>query len=435
MLLARRRERNVCIELSEPQREFRTSPARFRAFVGGVGSGKSWAGCYDLIRRALEVKGTYLICAPVYRTLTRATWPTFREVLTVLGLYDPSAFHKSDWSYALPNGSVIYFATTHEPDHLRGPNLTGVFADEASFSDPETYTILLGRLREAGRVGWLSACFTPRGKSNWTYRVFAVTDSPDVSLTRSRTRDNPFLHHDFDATIRRQYGDGSRVSLQELDAEFLDEGASLFSRHWFKVVDAIPPLKRRIRAWDLAASEPKPGTDPDYSAGVLVGESTDGGYYVVSVIRERYSPLKTEQLIRNVAGADGPGVEVCIEQEPGSGSKIMIASLVKAMAGFNVRAIPAEGSKAERAGPFSAQAEAGNVCLIRSPWNMAYLDELESFPGGPHDDMVDACCLSFNRLAGKPTYKGVWDDTPAPDAHAGRWQPVGRSGFQSLNRR
>ena len=49
--------------------------------------------------------------------------------------------------------------------------------------------------------------------------------------------------------------------------------------------------------------------------------------------------------------------------------------------------------------PLSAQAEAGNVKLVRGTWNRDFLDELCTFPSGTHDDQVDAASAAFNRLA------------------------------------
>lgn len=37
----------------------------------------------------------------------------------------------------------------------------------------------------------------------------------------------------------------------------------------------------------------------------------------------------------------------------------------------------------------SAQAEAGNVKIVRGLWNDGFLRELENFPTGKHDDCVD----------------------------------------------
>ena len=55
-------------------------------------------------------------------------------------------------------------------------------------------------------------------------------------------------------------------------------------------------------------------------------------------------------------------------------------------------------SPAPRAGPYSAQVEAGNVLLVRGPWNDEYIEELQAFPEGGHDDYVDASSGAFNEL-------------------------------------
>src|SRR5262249_18454240 len=67
--------------------------------------------------------------------------------------------------------------------------------------------------------------------------------------------------------------------------------------------------------------------------------------------------------------------------------------------GHSIRADKVTGSKEVRAEPFASQAEAGNVRLVRGPWNGAYLDELTSFPNGAHDDAVDASSGAFGKLA------------------------------------
>ena len=58
----------------------------------------------------------------------------------------------------------------------------------------------------------------------------------------------------------------------------------------------------------------------------------------------------------------------------------------------------ATGSKELRANPLSSAAEQGNVRLIRASWNRDFLDEFELFPGGAHDDIVDAANGAFSKL-------------------------------------
>lgn len=60
------------------------------------------------------------------------------------------------------------------------------------------------------------------------------------------------------------------------------------------------------------------------------------------------------------------------------------------MLGFNFRGDKPTGSKIERARAASAAAENGLVYIIRGAKTKAFLNELEAFPVGAHDDMVDA---------------------------------------------
>jgi predicted phage terminase large subunit-like protein len=244
---------------------------------------------------------------------------------------------------------------------------------------------------------------------HWTYQVFGSRErGPDTELFTARTSDNPFLPPDFADTVRQTYGDGSRLSLQELDGEFLPDGMQMFARHWFKQLEAEPPLKRKVRAWDLAATEVEKNKDPDYTVGALVGVTADNQTVISQIVRDRKSPLATEKLILSVADYDTKATEIVIEQEPGAAAKIYCADLVRKLSGYTVRVRPADGSKAERASPLSSMVEAGNVAIVKSPWNKAFLDEAEQFPTGKHDDQVDAVSLAFNHLHDKPHYRGVW---------------------------
>ena len=377
--------------------------------MGGRGAGKTRAGAIDLIWRSCPGR-TYLIGSPTGVMMTDTTFPTFREVARSMGMWWPGGVRLTPYPVVtLANTAVVRFRTAEDPERMRGPNLSGVWLDEASLMEEEAYSICIAALREGGESGWLSATFTPRGMGHWTYRVFAREPrSMDTAIFSARTAENVFLPPDFDRTVRAQYGNGSRMTLQELDAEFLPDGMAMFARHWFKYVDVSPKLTRRVRAWDLAATEAKPGTDPDYTCGVLVGETEDKTTVITHVVRDRLSPLATKKLLRSIAEYDGKGVEIIIEQEPGASAKILVADLIRELAGWTVRAKPSDGSKAERAGPLSAMAEAGNVTLVRSPWNDAFLDEAEQFPGGVHDDQVDAVALGFNHLhEKKPLTWGV----------------------------
>ncbi len=128
-----------------------------------------------------------------------------------------------------------------------------------------------------------------------------------------------------------------------------------------------------------------------------------GLFFVEDVRRLRGSPLKVERAVKNTASVDGKAVEIGLPQDPGQAGKAQAQRFVRALAGYNVRVRRESGDKITRAAPLSAQAEAGNVKLLRGPWNDAFLAELENFPEG-HDDQVDAAAGAFDMLtrAGEP---------------------------------
>ncbi len=79
-----------------------------------------------------------------------------------------------------------------------------------------------------------------------------------------------------------------------------------------------------------------------------------------------------------------------------------MATLTKMLAGFSVRSSPESGDKITRFSGFSAQAEAGNVFVIRGRWNEDWFTALESFPEATHDYDADSTSRAFNALISSP---------------------------------
>lgn len=172
----------------------------------------------------------------------------------------------------------------------------------------------------------------------------------------------------------------------------------MFQRGDFEVVDAVPAGAKRCRAWDFAASKEKPGKQPDWTVGLRMAY-VKGTFYVEDVRRGRWSPSVVEQNLKNTATQDGGAVTIRMPQDPGAAGKSDAENKVKLLAGYSVKVATVTGDKATRARPASAQAEAGNVKLVRGQWNDAFLDEVCSFPSAQFDDQVDAFADALNELA------------------------------------
>lgn len=185
----------------------------------------------------------------------------------------------------------------------------------------------------------------------------------------------------------------------------------LFKRAWFngRIIprSSLPKtIVRRVRAWDFAGSEAKPGKSPDWTAGLRLARHGPD-FYVEGVNRFRATPGSVERTVVGDAELDPPGTVIRIPEDPGQAGKAQVESYIKALVGYTVVAVRPTGSKEVRATPAATQAEHGHIYLVNSgpledgldPWIEPFLSELTAFPNGAHDDQVDAFADAFNELA------------------------------------
>ena len=159
-----------------------------------------------------------------------------------------------------------------------------------------------------------------------------------------------------------------------------------------------PVTTAAVRAWDLAATAPTAGRDPDFTVGLKLARDGAGQFVVLDVVRLRGGPHEVENAILQTANADGPAVTIGLPQDPGQAGRAQIRYLTSHLAGYRVVATPETGSKETRAMPAASQANAGNLSLRRAPWNRSLLEELQDFPNGAKDDQADALSRAFALL-------------------------------------
>jgi predicted phage terminase large subunit-like protein len=93
-----------------------------------------------------------------------------------------------------------------------------------------------------------------------------------------------------------------------------------------------------------------------------------------------------------------------MEQEPGSAGKSQIHDYESVLSGYDFEGDKVTGDKVTRAEAPSAAAEpteerpAREIGIVEAPWNGAFIQELEQFPEGDHDDQVDALSGAYNTL-------------------------------------
>jgi predicted phage terminase large subunit-like protein len=175
----------------------------------------------------------------------------------------------------------------------------------------------------------------------------------------------------------------------------------MFQREWFEIVDVAPAGGTiSVRGWDFAGTSDfeakKQRSNPAYTAGVKM-KHVNGVFYIEHITRFRGSPGAVRRSLLNTASQDGEDVLVDGPQDPGQAGKAQAQDFASHLAGYNVRFSPESGDKVLRAEPLSAQAEAGNVKLVRGIWNEDFLDEGAFFPNG-FKDQIDAAARAFRRL-------------------------------------
>ena len=311
-------------------------------------------------------------------------------------------------TWEFPSGATVTFGYLERPgDEYRYQSTEFQFVgfDELTQFTETQYRYLFSRLRRSNEVDVplrMRSASNPGGVGHeWVRERFIDAQGSIESriFIPASLPDNPYLDQDAYLASLNQLDPITRQQLLMGDWSARQPG-NLFRREWFPVVEELPvQINRSVRFWDLAATPMRPGTDPDYTAGVRVDYGVDGLYYVVDVQRMRGTPGEVERLVNQTARMDGISTQIVIEQEPGaSGVNTIHHYVTRILPDYTVRGQRSTGSKVERAGPVSSQAEVGNVRLYRGPWLSPFLDEVEAFPLGGHDDQVDALSGAFMRL-------------------------------------
>ena len=257
------------IELYKTQAEFVQCADRFTAFIGGIGSGKTYAGCAKAIVNLARPRTLGMIVAPTYPMLRDATLRTFLDMAGDM----VRDMHKTVMIAEMCNGSEVLFRSADDPDRLRGPNLHWAYIDEAALIAPETWEIVIGRLRADGQAGPCWVTTTPKGR-NW---LFERQDQ--MTVFRAKTRDNPYLDREFIASLEAAYT--GAFARQELEGEFVSFEGLVYEEFERSVhVAAGPPNFVRVVA----------GVDEGYTnpAVILViGIDSDGRAHVIEEFYRR----------------------------------------------------------------------------------------------------------------------------------------------------
>lgn len=240
----------------------------------GRGMGKTWSAAHTLAEWLDREPGVYGVVAPTFSDCRQICIEGISGLIAALG-DDLVSYDKSKYEIRTRSGSLVIMASDEAPKRLRGPNFTGIWADElGSWRNlKETWE---NGIEFATRIGSSRRLITTTPRRN-NYIIKELNDrakrgDSDVTLLRGSTRDNMAnLSQVFLDTVYKRH-EGTTLGRQELDGELLDEveGALVTARliEQTRVSDAayVPTLRRVAVGIDPSVTS----TDTSDACGIVV---------------------------------------------------------------------------------------------------------------------------------------------------------------------
>lgn len=248
----------VEIKLCPKQLAFVNSEARYTAFFGGVGAGKTFTGAVWAAKRSADPKVVGFIGANSYKQLHQTTLPQLFSLLSRLKVgyaYGTKPkwetfnhFEKYDGILSLTTGCQIICRSLENFDSYRGIQVGWAWIDETRDTKHEAFTVLAERLRGYGfnYKYQLKLTTTPCG-FNWLYYAFAAADRLKSSqIFYKPTKDNQrHLPKDYVKDLEETLG--AEAARQQLGAEFIAIGqGSVFEFSRTKNLRTVTPLENDV---------------------------------------------------------------------------------------------------------------------------------------------------------------------------------------------
>lgn len=434
-----------------PQTDFLQTAADIAIYGGAAGGGKS----YGLLLEPLRHFDNGRFGAVIFRrnsTQVRNEGGLWDESTTLyggLGAYP----RESALEHVFPSGMRVKFAhLEYERSVLdwQGAQIPFIGFDELTHFSEKQFFYMLSRNRSAtaGVPGYVRATCNPdadswvRGFIEWWINPdtgYAIPERSGVLRWFTRVNDS-LVWGDSREELVERYGETSLPksvtfipsslhdnkilmekdpsyeanlnALSRVDRERLKGGnwnirasaGMMFQEQWFPIVDAVPAGHvDALRFWDRAATKPHPeNPDPDWTQGLKLLKYPDGSFLVADLKSMQDTPGQVEKLIMAVASHDSHAVRIMSQVDPGSAGVAESDNFVRMLRGYMVKTERMTKNKLARAKPVSAQAEIGNIRVLRAPWNKAFFKELQNFGEDytGHDDIVDTLSGAFNEMCG-----------------------------------
>ena len=192
------------VNLNKPQYQFMQMPHKYKAFVAGFGSGKTWVGCVSQVAHYLQhpgVKQGYF--APTFSLIRDIFYPTIDEAAHQFGMTTKARVGDKEVDFYLGRrhyGTTIC-RTMDNPSNIIGFKIGRALVDELDVLKTdkarEAWNKIIARLRynDGSIQNGIDVATTPEG-FKFTYERFkkSIEEKPEISstygFTKASTYDN-----------------------------------------------------------------------------------------------------------------------------------------------------------------------------------------------------------------------------------------------------
>lgn len=298
---------------TEPQSQIINSPAKFRIFLGGIGSGKTVIGCMNMVLQAVNQPGSLgIVVTTTYPMMRDVVW---REMWHWIPKNAISKFDGSKHELNFRNGSTILFRSADNPrqiDRLRGLTVAWFWIDEVTLMPKLILDILIGRLRQPGMK--YSGLLTGTPKMNWVYDTFIDPKTCFKSdeyfvLKEIPTFSNIYLPLEYIKSLKEQYT--GQFYEQEILGKFVSFEGLIYDLKSTTIIE-LPKYKysKIIYGVDFGFKNP--------SAIIVLGEYADKYYILDEFYQRRITDDELVDIIKAKQDIWGTGKVYCDPSAPAS---------------------------------------------------------------------------------------------------------------------
>lgn len=404
------------VELHEKQLEIYNCPAQNRVVAAGRQSGKSHLAVADSIIATLsdmswtgmkiDHRHETAYIYPTFEQGKKVVWPRLKHSAMQVG----AVAHENTGLLTFPNGRRLRLLGADNDQALRGYTWSYAVLDEYKDMLPTVWeeVVAPALMITGGRALFIG---TPKGKNHfydlWK-KAKELEDAGDpawAAFTFTSAANPAITEKSLKATTAKM---SSQLIRQEIEANFLSQGGSIFKPDWFLEDDEEPKNGEWIVAADLAGfTKSGTGRSADYSrrdeTAIAVVKVHSKGWWVKEIRHGRWEVRETAlQILSSAKSVQAARIGI----EKGTTLGAISGYLTDLMRSYNrwLDIVPlTHGNRDKRdriQWALQGRAERGQITLnlggwrntdLNVSWQSRLLDQASDFPDPrSHDDLLDA---------------------------------------------